>query len=83
MSQTEKKLPTYQVNIPANAVRFDRKLSPHAKLLYGEIKALCDKKGYCWANNRYLASLYGVEKRNDFLLAQAVEKPSAHPNSNH
>ena len=55
------KLPTYQVNIPAN-VRFDRKLSAHAKLLYGEIKALCDKEGYCWATNRYLASLYGVKK---------------------
>jgi hypothetical protein len=61
MSQTEKKLPTYQVNIPAQ-VRFDRLLSAHAKLLYGEIKALCDKKGYCWATNRYLASLYGVKK---------------------
>ena len=61
MTQLEKKLPNYQVNIPA-AIRFDRQLSAHAKLLYGEIKALCDKEGYCWASNRYLAALYGVKK---------------------
>ena len=62
MTRLEKKLPNYQVNIPA-AVRFDRQLSAHAKFLYGEIKALCDKEGYCWASNRYLAALYSVDKK--------------------
>ncbi|MEM9674307.1 MAG: helix-turn-helix domain-containing protein [Bacteroidota bacterium] len=55
------KTPTYQVNLPA-AVRFDRTLSAHARLLYGEIKALCDQQGYCWASNQYLARLYQVQK---------------------
>ena len=55
------KYPTYQINLPAK-VRFDRTLSAHARLLYGEIKALCDQQGYCWASNQYLARLYGVQK---------------------
>ena len=56
------KAPTYQINLPA-AVRFDKMLSPSAKLLYGEIKALCDQQGYCWASNQYLAALYGVKDK--------------------
>ena len=56
------KRPTYHTNLPPQ-VRFDRQLSANAKLLYGEIKALCDQQGYCWAGNDYLASLYGVQAK--------------------
>lgn len=58
----EKDTPNYYAIIPAN-VRYDKRLCPNAKLLYGEISALCNKKGFCWANNNYFEELYQVGKR--------------------
>ena len=52
--------PSYYANIPAN-VRYSN-LKPNAKLLYGEITALSNKLGYCFASNSYFAELYGVSK---------------------
>ena len=55
---TEK--PNYYAIIPAN-VRYST-LKPNAKLLYGEITALSNKLGYCFASNSYFAELYNVNK---------------------
>jgi len=52
---------SYYAIIPAN-VRYDSTLIDGAKLLYGEITALCNQEGYCWASNLYFSELYGVSK---------------------
>ena len=45
---------SYYAIIPAN-VRYDRRLTANAKLLYGEITALCNEKVYCWERNSYFS----------------------------
>lgn len=58
--------PSYFAVITAD-VRYDKRLRANEKLLYGEITALCNKTGECWASNKYFADLYGV-------TTQAVSK---------
>ena len=52
--------PNYYAVIPAN-VRYDNDLRANEKLLYGEITALAQKTGECWANNKYFSELYEVQ----------------------
>lgn len=61
MDEQTSSQPSYYAVIPAN-VRY-AKIPANAKLLYGEITALCNLKGYCWATNEYFSTLYSANIR--------------------
>jgi len=53
--------PSYYAIIPAE-VRYNKNLTPNAKLLYAEITALCNMNGKCTASTQYFCSLYEVSR---------------------
>src|SRR5690606_38424157 len=63
----------YYAVIPAE-IRYDNKLSPNEKLLYGELTALSNKEGYCYASNKYFAQLYKVHKNTVSRWISNIEK---------
>lgn len=65
--------PNYYAIIPAH-IRYDSELVPKAILLYGEITALTNQKGYCWASDEYFANLYNVSIRAVQKWLSSLEK---------
>ena len=55
--------PSYFAIMPAS-VRYDERLKATEKIIYAEITALVNSKGYCYATNLYFARLYGVHKNS-------------------
>lgn len=56
------KKPSYYAIIPAS-VRYDQNLPANAKLLYGEISALCGIQGYCDLPDSKIAEPYEMSER--------------------
>lgn len=59
---TETAKPSYWAVLPA-ALRYDPAIPAAAKLLYAEISALTEAKGYCYASNEYFLRLYDMAER--------------------
>lgn len=53
--------PGYYAVIPA-VIRYDKDLSPMAKLLYGEITCLLHFNNKCFASNKYFSRLYSISE---------------------
>lgn len=51
----------YFAIIPAY-IRYNKELKFGERLMYGEITALSNKEGYCYAKNKYFADLYEVSQ---------------------
>lgn len=63
----------YYATIPA-PVRYCKELEPNAKLLYGELTALSEQEGYCWATNAHFAELYDVDIRTVKRWLESLKK---------
>lgn len=65
--------PNYYAIIPAN-VRYNNSIQQGAKLLYGEITALSNKTGCCWAGDQYFMELYKVSQATIQRWLTSLEK---------
>lgn len=54
---------SYYIVIPG-FIRADKKLSPFAKLLYGEVAIKCVLRGHCFASNQYFADAFECNVRS-------------------
>lgn len=69
-----KEKPNYYSVIPAE-IRYDNDLKDKAKLLYGEIAALSNITGECFATNKYFSELFNVSTTTiSLLIKNLVDK---------
>lgn len=69
----EVRQPSFWAVLPA-PIRYDPELPAAAKLLYAEISALTEAKGYCFAGNDYFTGLFGMAERTLQRHLKALEK---------
>ena len=65
--------PGYWAVLPSS-VRYDDRLRPNEKIMYAEITALASKDGFCWADNKYFADLYGMAEHSIQTFIRDLEK---------
>ena len=65
--------PGYWAVLPSS-VRYDDRLRPNEKILYAEITALASKDGFCWADNKYFADLYGMAEHSIQTFIRDLQK---------
>lgn len=63
----------YFAIIPA-PVRYCKDLKANEKLMYGELTALSNDKGFCFASNEYFSNLYDVSKTSISKWISNLEK---------
>lgn len=73
MNLNDENKPNYYAIIPAY-VRYDNSLKAIEKLMYGEITALTNKEGYCFAKNKYFAELFEVANNTVSRWISNLEK---------
>lgn len=72
------KTPSYYTVVPA-PVRYDSQLTFFEIVLYGELVALSNVKGYSWVTNKALATLY---KRDEKTIQRAINNLKKHGHIN-
>lgn len=65
--------PGYWAVVPS-VVRYDEDIPPNAKILYAEISALTDERGYCYAQNAYFCRVYGWSQKTVSRLLVALKE---------
>lgn len=65
--------PNFYAVIPAT-VRYCKSIPPAARLLYGELTALSNREGFCWASNKYFQDLYDASERTIRSWLEALQE---------